>query len=191
MTEKVKAPKSQKTKDEIYWSVFDAVIRLDIQKGHMNWKITELARASKISRTLIYYYFGKSKEQIMKSAIDYLGQEFLGLTTERLVLWNEGKVLESVLKSRAMAQKSPHVTFFYMIRKSLDTEVGRAIKELDRRHRKKLQEFYPVSDKDDIEALAAVLFGLIATPNLTDAGVVSALGIIQRNLTFKKPSQNK
>jgi AcrR family transcriptional regulator len=180
-----KAPKSQKTKDEIYWSVFDAVIRLDVSKGHMSWKITELARASKISRTLIYYYFGKSKVEIMKSAIDYLGKEFLGLTPERLSMWNEGKVLNSVLKSRELAQKSPHVTFFYMIRKSQDTEVGKALRKLDDLHRRKLQEYYPVSDKDDIEALAAVLFGLIAVPDLSEAGVVSALGIIQRNLTFK------
>ena len=52
-------------KDETYWKILDAVIALEIRRGHQKWTISELSRLSGITRTLIYYYFGKSKLEIL------------------------------------------------------------------------------------------------------------------------------
>jgi len=173
-------------KDEIFRSVFEAIIRLEMQKGHLKWKVSEVARASKISRTLIYYYFGNSKQNMLSTAIDFLGIEYFGLSPERLLLWERGEVLASVLKSRALCQRAPYVAFFHMERRHLLDATGEKLRALEVEYRKKLQRFYPKSDQDDIEALAAVFFGLTTMPSLSEAGVKSALSIIQRNLTFKE-----
>ena len=176
-------PKNQNSKEEIYWAVLESVIRLDIIRGHMNWKITELARASKVSRPLIYYYFGKSKENIMKTAIDFLGQEYFGLSEERMKLWQSGEILQSVLLTRLLCQKAPHIHLFYMFRRNLQTPVGESLREFESRHRTKIQDYYPKLSQDSVEALSAVFFGLVAMPALSQKGVENALKMITENLS--------
>ena len=176
--------KSQKSKDENYWAIFEAVIRLDFQKGPMAWKISDVARVSKVSRTLIYYYFGNSKDHIMQTAIDFLGEEYFGLSDARKSLWQEGKLLDSLLDTRKMCQRAPFVHFFYMTRRHIDSPIGEKLREFEVRFRQKISQFFPKSEQDEIEALAAVLFGLVASPGVTESGVRAALDIIKRNLTF-------
>jgi AcrR family transcriptional regulator len=177
----------QKSKDEIFWAVFDSVLKLDITKGHLSWSMSDLARSSKISRTLIYYYFGKSKESIVQSAVAFLGEEYFGLSPDRIALWQQGKVLESILQSRFLCLRSPHALYFYLNWRHFDNPIGRQLREYETRHRQKLQEYYPLSNTDQINALSAVFFGLVTTPDLTEEAVRSALVVIQENLTFAKP----
>lgn len=176
--------KSQE-KDSTYWAVFDAIIKLDILKGHLKWKVSEVARTSKISRTLIYYYFGNSKESMLKNAVDALGEEYFGLSQIRIHLWKDGQILESVLRSRRLGLKSPYVNFFYMSRRFLENETGKQLRDFEIRYKKKLKKYFPKSSQDDIEALAAVFFGLVAMPDLSDRGVENALHLIKSNLFFK------
>lgn len=170
------------TKDEIYSAVFDTLIRLDVQKGHMSWKISDLARLSKVSRPLIYYYFGKSKDSIMQTAIEFLGAEYFGLSKERLQMWKDGNVVESILKSRNLCLKAPYVPVFYLLRRGLDSEVGKALRGFEVKHQAKIQSFYPNISADSIRAMSAVFFGLAAAPDLTEEGVRSSLKIVQANI---------
>lgn len=165
----------QRSKEEIYWAVLDAVIRLDIQQGHLMWKITELARASKIGRPLIYYYFGKSKEEILKTAIQFLGEEYFGLSSERLKLWKAGQVFENVLRSRLLCQKAPYVPVYYLTRRHLDSFVGKSLRSFESRYRKKLEGYSPNLSPSEIAACAAVLFGLAAAPDVSEEGLKSTL----------------
>jgi AcrR family transcriptional regulator len=176
----------QKTKDEIFWAVFDTVIKLDITKGHLAWKMSDLARSSKISRTLIYYYFGKSKESTLQAAANYMGEEYFGLSEDRLALWKQGKVLESILQSRFLCLRSPHTLYFYLNWRHVDNPIGQKLREYEVRYRQKLQDYYPLSNPDQINALSAVFFGLVTTPDLTEEAVRSALVVIQENLFFAK-----
>lgn len=182
----MKEKPAQKSKQDIYWAVLDCVIRLDVQRGHMAWKITDISRYSQISRPLIYYYFGKSKESIMKTAIEFLGEEYFGLSEERLNLWKSGKVVESVLRSRVLCQKAPYVHLFYMFRRNMESVVGETLRQYEDRYRKKIQEYCPNLSKDSAEALSAVLFGLVAMPEISDKGVMNAVEMIEKNIAFKK-----
>lgn len=177
--------KSQKSKDENYWAVFEAVIRLDFQKGPMSWKISDLARASKVSRTLIYYYFGNSKEHIMQTAIDFLGEEYFGLSLARKSLWQNGLIFESLQETRRLCQRAPFVHFFYMTRRHIDSNIGKQLREFEKRFRQKISKAYPKAKSEEIEALAAVIFGLVASPDLSDSGLNMALNIIKRNLEIE------
>ncbi len=183
-SKKIKIPKS---KDENYWAIFEAVIRLDFIKGPMAWKISDIARTSKISRPLIYYYFGNSKEHIMQTAVQFLGEEYFGLSESRKSLWQEGKILESLLDTRKLCQRAPFVHFFYMTRRHMDSSIGEKLREFEERFFQKISQFFPDADRDHVEALAAVMFGLVASPNLNDRGVIAAVDIIKRNLAFAPP----
>ena len=176
--------RDQKTKDEIYEAVFYSVVRLDIQKGHLAWTITDLARASEISRPLIYYYFGKSKETIMSTAVDYLGERFFGLSPDRIKMWQEGKIVESVLASRNLCQNSPFVFIFYMMRRTLQTDIGEKLRLVEARYKEKILQHCPNLQTELADALAAVLFGLVCVPDLTDQAIKNAIMVVQSTLPF-------
>lgn len=184
MAKTSKKSKPLKSKDENYWAIFEAVIRLDFQKGPMAWKISDIARASKVSRTLIYYYFGNSKEHIMQTAIEFLGEEYFGLSQARKILWKEGRLLESLLGTRELCQRAPYVHFFYMTRRDMKTPVGEKLREFEERFHKKISTHFPLSDRDQVMALAAVIFGLVASPNVNENGVKAAIEIIKKNTQF-------
>lgn len=175
--------KDQKSKDEIFWSIFDSVIKLDITKGHMAWSISDIARVSGISRPLIYYYFGKSKENIMQTAVDYLGKEYFGLSDDRMELWKQRNIYESVSRSRKLWQKSPYSYSFYVMRRDLQNPVGETIRDLEKKYEEKLKTFYPSATRDLHDAVQAVLFGLAVSPTLTDEGLKNAVKIVENYLS--------
>ena len=162
------------------------MIRLEILKGASNWRLTDLARASKVSRPLIYYYFGKSKEEIIHTAVDFLGEEYFGLSERRFKKWKEGKLIDSILETRRMAQHSPFVHVFYTTRRHLDNEVGIKLRDFEKRFRLKISQFFPQLSKAGNDGMAAVLFGLVAFPDLTDEGVEQSLKAIMKAFTFQK-----
>ena len=96
-------------KDENYLKILDAVVRLEVVKGHLRWKMSDLSRMSGVQRTLVYYYFGKSKEVILKEALKTIGDEFFGLSAERLTMWREGRMKESILRTPQKFPNSPHI----------------------------------------------------------------------------------
>ena len=55
---------------------------------------------------------GTSKEHIMQTAIDFLGEECFGLSRERKSLWQNGLIFESLLETRRLCQRAPFVHFF-------------------------------------------------------------------------------
>lgn len=178
--------KDQKSKDDIFWSIFDAVIKLDITKGHMSWSISDVARTSGVSRPLIYYYFGKSKENIMQTAVDYLGKEYFGLSDERMELWKNRNIFESVSRSRKLWQKSPYSYSFYILRRDLQNPAGEAIRDLEAKYESKLKTFYPHASRDLHAAVTAILFGLAISPTLTDEGLLNAVKIIEQYLALAR-----
>ena len=46
-------------KDQVRSRVLQAVIAAEVAKGHLKWKVSDLARHAKVSRPLIYYHFGE------------------------------------------------------------------------------------------------------------------------------------
>ena len=153
-------------KDERYWRVLDTVIRLEVVKGHLAWKTTDLSRLSGVKRPLIYYYFGKSKEEIVRTALKIIGDELFGLSRERLELWREGRVAESVLRSRELLRLAPHVSEFYFHWRHQRGEIGAHFVRLEKRYREKLMG--TGRSAAETEAIFAVFFGLVLSPGLSE-----------------------
>jgi AcrR family transcriptional regulator len=156
-------------KDAKYIKILDAVVRLEVTKGHLRWKMAELSRVSGVQRTLVYYYFGKSKEAILAEALKTIGDEFFGLSPERISMWKEGRMKESILATRARFKQAPHVPQFFFHWRHQPSEVQTALKLLEKRFRDKVKAQFPKIRKDDEEAVYAVFFGLVLVPDLKES----------------------
>lgn len=165
-------------KDETFWKVLNAAIELEFTRGHLRWSMSELSRVSGVTRSLIYYYFGKSKESILLEAVKLIGEEFFGLTKSRLDLWKKGDIAESVLQSRALLEKAPHVGSFYMVHREGETEVGVALRVLEKEYKQKLKRFFVHAQDSYREALFGLLMGLVLTPRISDVAVRQAVQVV-------------
>lgn len=168
----------ENSKDQQYWKVLDAVVRLEVTKGHLLWKISDVSRLSGVQRTLIYYYFGKSKANILKTAMRTIGDEIFALNTERMALWGAGKVRESILKTRAVIEKAPHVVEFFFHWRHQKSDVQDELLTLEKRNLAKIQKHFPHLNATEVKALYAVLFGLVVFPELPLAALDKVLSMV-------------
>lgn len=150
--------------DNQYWRVLDCVLRLEVCKGHHRWTMSELSRLSGVSRTLIYYYFGKSKPKIVQAAVKVLGDEFFGLKPERMKLWQEGRIRDSIMMTRELIKKAPHMPEFYFHWRHQTSEVGTELLEIESKYLDKLRRLRPELSVVQRRALFAVFFGLALAP---------------------------
>lgn len=149
-------------------------MRLEVVKGHLAWKISDVSRLSGVQRTLIYYYFGKSKDGILQTAMKSIGDELFGLNAERLQLWQEGKVRESIQMTRAHIAKAPHVVEFFFHWRFQKSPIQAMLLDLEKRDVAKFKMLFKLKDAD-AQALYAVLFGLVIFPDLPEAVLDAAL----------------
>ncbi len=166
-------------KDETFWAVLNAAIELEFVRGHQRWTMSELSRTSKITRSLIYYYFGKSKENILLEAVKLVGEELFGLSPQRLELWQKGLIAESVIQSRKLLEKAPHMSTFYMVHRNAETEIGASLRQLEKEQRQKLKRYFHDSSEPYLEALFGLLIGLVIAPKLPDAAVHKAVMVVK------------
>lgn len=166
--------------DELYVKVLDEVLRLEVFKGHQKWTVAQLARGSGVKRPLIYYYFGKSKMMIIQTAIRMLGEEFFGLSSERMKLWNDGDILSSITRTRELLEKAPHVRVFYFHWRHRESPIQEELIEIERKYIRKLQNSQTKLLKPQAEAVFAVLFGLCQTPSLARESLELVIDMLQR-----------
>ncbi len=168
------------SKDETFWSVLNSAIELDFRRGHLRWTMSELSRVSKVTRSLIYYYFGKSKEAILLEAVKLTGEEFFGLNAGRLELWKQGQIAESVLQTRRLMEKCPHMGTFYMVHRDEQTEIGASLRLLETEYKQKLKHYFSRASDPSLEAIFGLFMGLVITPRLSDEAVRKGVnGVLQ------------
>ena len=162
----MKSANSKKSKEEVYWKVLQAAIELDFKKGHQKWTISDVSRASGVTRSLIYYYFGRSRAALLEEAVKVIGSEVFGLTDERLEMWKKGRMLESALLSKQTAQQYPFLISFYFTHRFRQNAIGGAIRELEKKHYKKVSQFFSNVSEEQLHKQLAVLFGSVLCPHI-------------------------
>lgn len=163
------------SKDEIFWKILRCALSLDSKKGYLRWTIAELSRQCRIPRPTIYYYFGKSKKDILLSAVKILGEECFGLTQRRLELWQDGQGLSSVRESRKFLQDHPELTSFYFSQRHKSHEIGEAIRSLEKKYLEKFSRFFDDASSSQADRIAAFCFGMVFTPGLRNEAFDSNL----------------
>lgn len=153
-------------RDSDFFKILDGVLRLEVSKGHLRWKISDVSRVSGVQRTLIYYYFGKSKENILKTAMKVVSEDFFGLSEDRLELWRQGRVSESVTRTRELFAKAPHLAEFYFHWRHQPSEIRDEFKRIEQRYLAKIKDFFPKLTAHERQALHTIFFGLTMIPDL-------------------------
>lgn len=166
------------TKDATYWSVLSAAVILDTQKGHQKWTITQLSKKSKVSRTLIYYYFGSSKIEILTEAVTTIAYEMAGMSQDRFDLWKTGKTAESLSVTRKILKDNPPLLHFYILNRTSENVLGEIIRKAEKTFTDKLSQVFPGLDPVSYESLFALFFGIGWFQNLSDASVKRAVEIV-------------
>lgn len=153
-------------KDDIYWKVLNCALELEFKKGHLKWTMTELSRKSKITRSLIYYYFGRSKINIIEAAVKIIGTEFIGLTAKRETMWKKGEYEAGLLEARSLSDKMPFLCAFFLNYRDRPNEIGEALKKTEVNFQEKLKQAAPNASKAELQTIYAVYFGMIYSPNI-------------------------
>lgn len=171
--------KGPSKKDDAFWKILSAAMGLDISKGHLKWSMAELSRKAKVTRSLIYYYFGQSKMDILNEAVKMIGEELVGLNSERDEMWENGELFESLKASRAVLQKVPYIPCFYLThREDSTSSLGESLKDIEKRFLKKIKKYYPEATPAIAESLFAIYWGAAFSPALSDDGLRAVLHII-------------
>jgi len=167
-----------KTKDQTYWALLDAAIELDIKKGHLKWTLSDLSRKSNITRSLIYYYFGKDKQDLLKEAIKLIGEEYIGLNEQRMELWKKGQFADSMKEARQFTENAPYLPLFVLENRTKPNEIGDSIRSLEVDFETKLKTFFPNCDETQITSIFAIYWGLAYSPKISDASINQVIQMI-------------
>ncbi len=161
----------KKSKDEIYLQIVNSVLKLEVEKGHLRWSLSDLSRVAKVSRTLIYYYFGKSKEEILNVAIDLIGVELFGLNRNL----RDSDFLSAVKKARQAFVQHPYIPLFYLKWAGSDTHAGKRLHNLEEKYIASLKQLFPGTSEEVLWAVFSLFFGLAASPRLEDKSIDFAI----------------
>lgn len=147
-------------KDKKYWAILNSCIQLEISHGHLKWKISDLHRKSKVSRTLIYYYFGKNRKNILLEACHYFGSILSGLDPELMILYEKGQLAEAIYRNKQMLLKIPALIPFYFLFRDREGEIGDIIRDYESKGVKKRKHFFSHLTDQETKALFALQMGL-------------------------------
>jgi len=156
------------SKDERFWNILNCALELDSKRGHLRWSMTELAKKSGESRTLIYYYFGKSKEDVLNAAVDVIGAELFGITQKRLEHWTRDEFEKSIKDTHTHLQKFPNLAVFFLTHRARENNVGLALREYEKRYLAKMRNHFPDKNDAEIESIWCYIFGIVSAPVLAD-----------------------
>lgn len=165
----------EKLENDKIFTLVNTILAFENQKGHLKWKVTEIARASKVSKSLVYYYLGSTKEQILESCIKIGAEEFYGLTPERAAMIQKEGIISSIMQSREIFLKNYAFSAFYIRWRLSPTPIGQRLRDYDERYQEKLKKLFPHLSDTERLALRAIFNGFVVAPELTEDTLKAAL----------------
>ncbi|MBH47497.1 MAG: hypothetical protein CME71_04955 [Halobacteriovorax sp.] len=109
---------------DLHYKILNSVTKLEVNKGHLSWTISQVAADSGVSRTLIYYYYGKEKEKLLNEAMKFMVQTVFNLEGIEPVEPKERiKVVLEQLK------KMPYLLVLFYLNRRAESELGDVIRD--------------------------------------------------------------
>lgn len=161
-------------------AVLEAVIALEMTKGHLKWKMSDLSRKSGVTRTLLYYYFGKDRKSLFSQAVDYYVAVFLDFRLERAEKVRRGEIIELISIARSRLRKNPYFFQFYAKHRFEPTEVSPLLQSAEKKYFEHLKASLPPRWHHMTRVIWALVFGLAVQPDITDMDLKAAESIIRR-----------
>ncbi|MEK2690236.1 TetR/AcrR family transcriptional regulator [Bdellovibrio sp. GT3] len=114
------------SKEEIYFAVCNAILKMEVAKGHLQWTLSDVSRESNVTRSLIYYYFGKEKDRVLEEAYKFVISQVFNIERAKSVGIRER--LRDVLRD---VQNMPFLFVLYYLEKNAGTQFGKMIQEAE------------------------------------------------------------
>lgn len=144
--------------------ICNALFALESKNGHLKWTVAELARKCKVSKSLVYYYFGKNKLEIFNKSFELICREVYGLTPEREALLRRGRIVDSMVAIHEYYQTCPQFSSFYFYHRSSNSAIGKRLEAYDELYIERLLRLFPKLKRIQAIALMGMLHGLVISP---------------------------
>lgn len=158
---------SEKPKqDEIFYSICHTVLKLEVGKGHLKWTVSDVSRESGVTRSLIYYYFGKEKEVILEEAYRYMLDTIFNLKRE-----DSMGIKDRMKLTLQRLQEMPYLFVLYYLKKNSDSPIGDLIRKAEQSLLDRFKADYPEMGEDEILKIFLLELGCIAyqvPPEMSD-----------------------
>ncbi|MFT6070545.1 MAG: AcrR family transcriptional regulator [Bacteriovoracaceae bacterium] len=153
-------------KEEVHFKICNSVLKLEVNKGHLKWTISEVSKDSGVTRSLIYYYFGKEKTTLLEEAYRYMVQVFFNVNEEKsLGLRARMKLVLKNLK------EMPYAYILFFLERKKDTEAGALMRKAEEELFRKLKIEFPELTEIEIIRIYILELGSVAyglEPDLVD-----------------------
>lgn len=151
-----------KNKEKVYFQICNSILKMEVAKGHLQWKISDIAKEANVSRSLIYYYFGKEKETILEEAYRFMVYFMYDRNLEKS--WSVEKRIKDALRKM---KEMPYLFLLYYLEKGKESVIGEMINEAENRLLTSIHKEFPNKNKDDILKIYLLELGAMAYKTLT------------------------
>ena len=164
------------------------VFKLEMNQGHLRWKVSDLARSSKVSRPLIYYYFGKTKKEIFESSFKMVCDEIYCFSAEKVKQMKAGNSVKAIMSSRKLINENYALQVFTHRWRYSKTHLEKALVDYELRAEEKLQKQFPQYSKKQIKLVHVSLHGLLTAPFIAESDVKELLHLIFKDSKYFSPA---
>jgi AcrR family transcriptional regulator len=169
-----------KTKEDYIESIMEAIIELEMTKGHLKWRMSDVSKVSGVTRSLLYYYFGKNKKTIFKEAVLFYISRFFDFRFDRAERIRRGEIVDLISIARKRLRKNPYFLQFYAKHRLEETDVSSLFQKAENQYFENLRETLPTRWRPLARVLWALIFGLAVQPSLSEEELKSAENIMRR-----------
>jgi AcrR family transcriptional regulator len=162
--------------------VLSHVLALDGTKGHLKWKVSELARRVGMTRPLVYYHFGRTKLEILENSLELLADEFYGFSRpfEKAPKLGTKEFEEDFVRAQRFISKFPGLTILYVRCRTGESPLRKKFIEFEKKFQNKLKYQCPGIDQPTAEALHVLLHGIVHAPFSDEQAVRNSLQELRR-----------
>jgi AcrR family transcriptional regulator len=172
---------------EVRMKILNLILTYEVSKGHLKWKVSDVARKLKLSRSLIYYHFGKSKAEILDSCYQLIAEEFYGLREDLPALRSADQpaIEAAFLKTQAIYLDNPAIVIFFHRWRLERSEPQARILKMEERFRAKLKNAYPRLSPDELLAFQTIIHGAVTSPFCPPAAMKVLVELVQKRFVEK------
>lgn len=144
-------------KDDVFYKICHTVLKLEVGKGNLKWTVSDISKESGVTRSLIYYYFGKEKEVILEEAYRYMIDTMFNLKREDSL-----GIRERMKLTLERMENMPYLFILYYLKKKSDSEIGELIRKAEAALLHNFRNDYPEKSEEEILKIFLLELGCIA-----------------------------
>ncbi len=160
--------------------ILSSVIELEMRKGSLRWSLSDLARKSGVTRSLIYYYFGKDKKTLLVQAVEYYVSMFFGFRLDRAEKIKKGEFSDLIGTARKRLAEKPTFLQFYVRHRVEKTEISPLFEKAEAEYLHNLEMSLPANKRHWARMIWALVFGLALQPKVSSKDLATAEKILRK-----------